>query len=146
SSTSGTAISILACAQKVGGSLVTLDTAPPPRSPSGQTSQKKAVGPWSRAWTRFRQNRIALISLGLVVVLALVAIFAPVLAPYGHAETNYDQTLAPLGTPGHVLGTDVLGRDMLSRMIFGFRTALLVAVVAEALSVQIGRATCWEIS
>ena len=71
----------------------------------------------------------------VVLVLALVAILAPVIAPYGHAETNYDQTLAPIGTPGHLLGTDVLGRDIMSRMIFGFRTALLVAVVAEIISV-----------
>lgn len=78
---------------------------------------------------------MAFISLWVVVILALIAIFAPVLAPYHHAATNYDQTLAGIGTPGHPLGTDVLGRDILSRMIFGFRTALLVAVVAEVLSV-----------
>jgi len=70
-----------------------------------------------------------------VVILGLVAIFAPFIAPYHHAETNYDTTLAPIGTPGHILGTDVLGRDILSRMVFGFRTALLVALVAELLSV-----------
>ncbi len=93
------------------------------------------MGPWSRAWARFRRNRIAFISLWVVVVLALVALLAPVIAPYGYAETNYDTTLAPIGTPGHLLGTDLLGRDILSRLIFGFRTALLVAFVAEVLSV-----------
>lgn len=95
----------------------------------------KGVGPWSRAWARFRRNRIAFVSLWVVALLALVAMLAPWIAPYPFAQTNYDQTLAPIGTPGHLLGTDLLGRDILSRLIFGFRTALLVALVAEVLSV-----------
>ncbi|CAM3517306.1 ABC transporter permease [Occultella aeris] len=80
---------------------------------------------------------MAFISLWVVAVLVLVAIFAPFIAPYGPQETDYGHQLAPIGSPGHLLGTDTLGRDILSRLVFGFRTALLVAFAAEVISVAV---------
>jgi peptide/nickel transport system permease protein len=76
---------------------------------------------------------------GLVVILATIiaAIFAPQLAPYNPYEVNLKQTLAqPSGE--HLLGTDALGRDTLSRLIYGARTALLVGVVAVGIAALIG--------
>lgn len=78
---------------------------------------------------------MAFISLWVVVVLVLVAVFAPLIAPHPFDQPNYTRTLAPIGTPGYPLGTDVLGRDILSRLIWGFRTALQVAVTSEVISV-----------
>lgn len=94
----------------------------------------------ARAWSRFCSHRLALISLVIVAVLILVALTAPWIAPHGPGETNYGQAFAPIGSQGHVLGTDQLGRDILSRLIFGLRTALAVALVAQVLAVTIALA------
>lgn len=81
-------------------------------------------------------------SLGFVVLLLLMAVFAPWVAPYDPLMQNIPGKLQPIGTPGHFLGTDELGRDVLSRLIFGARIELLVAigatVVATALGITLG--------
>ena len=64
-------------------------------------------------------------------MLILTAIAAPLIAPYGYEETDIQHKLAGPGSPGHLLGTDLLGRDILSRLIYGLRTALTVAFGAE---------------
>lgn len=92
---------------------------------------QRATGQWSSAWRRFRRNRLALASLVFCGLLVVVAVTAPLLAPYHYAETDYEATLRPAGTVGHLLGTDLLGRDVLSRLLYGLRTALLVAFGAE---------------
>jgi ABC-type dipeptide/oligopeptide/nickel transport system permease subunit len=74
---------------------------------------------------------LALISIVVCGVLVLVAATAPLLAPYHYAATDYAHQLAGFGTAGHPLGTDQLGRDILSRTLYGLRTALLVAFGAE---------------
>jgi dipeptide transport system permease protein len=80
---------------------------------------------------------------GFVLLLALVAIFAPLIAPQDPLDQDLlAAALPPVGSagaePGHLLGTDNLGRDVLSRLIFGARVALIVAVVAAGLSAAIG--------
>lgn len=72
-----------------------------------------------------------MISLIIVVVLAVVAIAAPLIAPYAPGQTNYGHQYETIGSTGFLLGTDQLGRDILSRLIYGLRTALLVAFVAQ---------------
>lgn len=74
----------------------------------------------------------------MAVMLALIAIFAPVLAPYDVAEQNLLGTLLPPGSPGHVLGTDELGRDILSRLIYGSRISLMTGFLAAAISICVG--------
>lgn len=88
-------------------------------------------GRWSSAWRRFKRNRLAVASLVFAAILVLVAIFAPLLAPYAVDDTDYALKRAGLFTEGHILGTDQLGRDVLSRMIFSVRTALIIAIGAE---------------
>jgi peptide/nickel transport system permease protein len=77
-----------------------------------------------------------------LLVVALVSLLAPVLAPRDPIETNLAQRLVPIGTPGYPLGADELGRDILSRLIWGGRISLLVGfgavMVAMALGVMIG--------
>ena len=95
-----------------------------------------------RALTSLRRDPVALISVIAVIVLALVAVFAPLLAPHNPLQAYPDglsSNGAPVG-PGSsfLLGTDPNGRDVLSRLIFGARVSLLVGVVATGLASIIG--------
>ena len=99
--------------------------------PEPADSGTTARGPWSRAWGRFRKHRLAFGSLIFCTLLILVAIAAPLIAPYGYEQTDIQHKLAGPGAPGHLLGTDLLGRDILSRLIYGLQTALTVAFGAE---------------
>ena len=74
-------------------------------------------------WRRYRRNRLGLAGLGIVLGLGFVALFAPVLAPYEPTGTSLDG-LKPPGASGHPLGTDDLGRDILSGILHGARVSL----------------------
>ena len=86
------------------------------------------------AWARFRRNRLALVGLALVAVLALSAALAPWLAPHDPARQSLIEKRA---TPGgkYLLGADEFGRDILSRVIYGSRVALLVGLLSAAIAV-----------
>jgi len=86
------------------------------------------------AWSRFRRNRLALIGLVLVAVLALSAVLAPWLAPYDPARQSLIEKRARPGAK-YILGADEFGRDILSRVIYGSRVALLVGVLSAAIAV-----------
>ncbi len=88
-------------------------------------------------WSRLRRNRIAMAGLVLVLGLFAVALLAPWLAPYDPNFIDLKQVLMPPG-PAHLLGTDTLGRDVLSRVIFGARISLLVGFVAVGIATLIG--------
>lgn len=105
-------------------------------SPTFDTVDQEVEGSgrWKQAWRRFRRNKLATISLVFVALLVLVAIFAPLLAPYAYDDTDYIARRVGVGSEGHILGTDELGRDVLSRLIFSVRTALIIAIGAEAVS------------
>ncbi|WP_255448591.1 ABC transporter permease [Telmatospirillum sp. J64-1] len=75
---------------------------------------------------------------GWVVAMVLVALLADILAPYGITALDLRNRLAPPGTPGHWLGTDELGRDVLSRLIVSIRVSLLIAFGAAVLSAVLG--------
>ena len=98
--------------------------------------QYKPLSPSQLAWRRFKRNRMALV--GLVIVLAFVftGLFAPLLAPHPYDKTNLFNTWRPPGRdPAHVLGTDELGRDLLSRLIWGARVSLIVSLTATGIVV-----------
>jgi peptide/nickel transport system permease protein len=86
------------------------------------------------AWSRFRRNRLALAGLVLVAVLALSALLAPWLAPYDPARQSLIEKRARPGGK-YILGADEFGRDILSRVIYGSRVALLVGVLSAAIAV-----------
>ncbi|TQJ49332.1 ABC transporter permease [Phycicoccus sp. SLBN-51] len=92
----------------------------------------------SRVLRRLRRNPLAVASFTVLAVAVVVALLAPWLAPYAPERTDFSNTLAPPGTPGHLLGTDDLGRDVLSRIILGVRASLQVAVLAVATALAIG--------
>src|SRR5690606_21948887 len=66
------------------------------------------------------------------------ALLAPLLAPHDPTELFYDALLAGPGTPGHLLGTDTVGRDLLSRILYGARVSVMVWAIAVGLSAAIG--------
>jgi dipeptide transport system permease protein len=95
--------------------------------------------PAAELWRDFRRNRGAVAGLSVVVMLVLFAVLANVIAPYSPSEQFRDATLAPPSlTPigGHVflLGTDEVGRDILSRLIHGTRLSLFIGLVSVGLS------------
>jgi peptide/nickel transport system permease protein len=88
-------------------------------------------------WARLQRNRMAMTGLALVLGLFVVAIFARWLAPYDPLQIDLKQVLMP-PSQAHLLGTDTLGRDILSRIIFGARISLLVGFVAVGIATLIG--------
>jgi peptide/nickel transport system permease protein len=95
-----------------------------------------------QGWLSFRGNSMAMFGLIILVLLVLIAIFAPILAPHDPFTQDLANRLKPLATDGHLLGTDSLGRDILSRLIYGARITLyiviLVALIAPVAGLFVG--------
>ncbi len=91
----------------------------------------------SESWVRLWRNRLAISGLALVLGLCAAALLAHWLAPYDPDFIDLKQVLMP-PSPAHLLGTDTLGRDVLSRIIFGARVSLLVGFVAVGIATLIG--------
>jgi peptide/nickel transport system permease protein len=87
-------------------------------------------------WKRFRRNRLALVGLGFLLVLVVVAILAPVIAPYDYSEISADNRASP--SSSHLFGTDTIGRDVFSRVVHGARISLRIGILATAISLTIG--------
>ena len=92
---------------------------------------------WQDAVRRLIQNRAAMIGGITVLVLIILAIFAPWIAPYSYSYQDLDLGASPPSAE-HLLGTDVLGRDLLSRLLYGARISLLVGFVATGVALVIG--------
>ena len=93
---------------------------------------------WSQAWRRFRANRIAVGGLVVILLLAVMAIFAPFISPYDPIDEIFRGMRGGSPTFAHPFGYDHLGRDLLSRVIFGSRVALLVGLLATGIAVTLG--------
>jgi peptide/nickel transport system permease protein len=91
-----------------------------------------------RVIRRLRRNPLAVVSFAVLALALVVAALAPWLAPYAPEQTDFANTFAAPGTAGHLLGTDDLGRDVLSRIILGTRASLEVGVLAVATAMLIG--------
>ena len=87
-------------------------------------------------WKRFRRNRLAMIGLVFLILLVLVAVFAPLIAPYSITERGTDFRQGP--SPDHWFGTDAIGRDVFSRIVYGARVSLRIGFAATAISLVIG--------
>ncbi len=93
---------------------------------------------WAQAWLKIRRNTFAIAGLVILVLLIIIAVGAPVFAPHDPLEMNLRNALQPPGTPDHILGTDELGRDTLSRLIYGSRISLSVGLIVVIISGSIG--------
>ena len=87
-------------------------------------------------WRRFRRNKLAVLGTIFIVLLILVAIFAPLIAPYSITERSSDFRQGP--SAEHWFGTDRIGRDVFSRVVYGARVSLKVGIVATGISLLIG--------
>ena len=92
---------------------------------------------WSDAIRRLFKNKAAVAGAVVLVVLIVLAAFAPWIAPYPYAYQNLDLGASPPSS-AHLLGTDVLGRDLLSRILYGARISLLVGFIATTVALVIG--------
>lgn len=92
---------------------------------------------WGDIWRRLRQNKLAILGTAIVLTLILTAIFAPLIAPYDPALQNLPLSLRPPSLK-HWFGTDVLGRDYFSRVVYGSRISISIGVVATSISLAIG--------
>ena len=88
-------------------------------------------------WRRFRQHRPAMASLAILILLVLASALAPLLTPYGPDELNLDNQLA-LPSFQHPMGTDHLGRDLLTRILYGGRVSLAIGVLAMGMATTFG--------
>ena len=94
--------------------------------------------PWSEFWRRFRRQRLALVAGLFVVALVVVAVLAPVLAPYdAESYFDYDKIDAP-PSAAHWFGVDALGRDIFSRILLGARLSLSAGFLAVAAGAVVG--------
>ncbi len=89
-------------------------------------------------WRRFRQHRMAMFGLLTIVVLFLASLFAPAIAPYDPDQVNPIARHLPPLSAGHLLGTDEIGRDVLSRLLFAGRVSLIVGFAAMIVTITVG--------
>jgi peptide/nickel transport system permease protein/oligopeptide transport system permease protein len=90
----------------------------------------------AEVWRRFRRNKLAVAGMAFVLLLILVAIFASVIAPYSITERSSEFRQGP--SADHLFGTDRIGRDVFSRVVFGARVSLKVGILATVISLVIG--------
>ena len=102
---------------------------------------------WVDARTRLTRNRAAMAGIVILALIATLALLAPLLSPYAYDEVNYDIIACAPGwwpwpaacaAPGHIFGTDAVGRDLFVRVLYGARVSLAVGVVATIVSLVIG--------
>ncbi|GIV76769.1 ABC transporter permease [Litorilinea aerophila] len=94
---------------------------------------------WQDAVRRFMRNRLAVFGLVIVVFLLFLAIFADLIAPFPYDKADFSKVrLLPMRDPAHPLGTDEVGRDYLSRLIYGARTSMTVGISIQLIALLIG--------
>ena len=87
-------------------------------------------------WRRFRANKLAMVGLGFIILMVLVAIFAPLIAPSSITERSSEFRQGP--SAEHWFGTDGIGRDVFSRVVYGARVSLRIGILATAIALTIG--------
>ena len=92
---------------------------------------------WGDAWKRLRRNKLAMVGMIVVILLVFAAVFADVVAPYDYAQQDLSNKFADPSL-AHLCGTDNYGRDILSRIIYGGQTSLLVCILSLAISLVVG--------
>ena len=93
------------------------------------TKTSQNVGYWRLVLRQLKSEPLAMISAAVLLALVISAVFAPVLAPADPFKASMLKRLLPIGSPGNLLGTDELGRDMLTRLMYGGRLSLLMGIV-----------------
>lgn len=97
----------------------------------------RGVSPWVNAWHRLRRNHLAVFGGIVLIALSLLCVIGPWFSPYGYEQTDLYNTFSSPSAK-HWLGTDQLGRDLLTRLLFGGRISLMVGLVATFVALTIG--------
>ncbi|RBP37243.1 ABC transporter permease [Garciella nitratireducens] len=93
---------------------------------------------WQDAWRRLKKNKLAMISLVILIGIVFMCIFGPYMVPYKYYEQNYTKTNLSPGQEGHIFGTDSLGRDLFSRVWYGGRVSIFIGVVVALIALVVG--------
>lgn len=101
------------------------------------TRARRPQSQWAIVWRQLRRNPSALIGSAIVLLLALIALFAPLIAPFDPLDQNFRAALQG-PSRSHLFGTDDVGRDILSRVIFGTRISLRVGLISVAIGGSLG--------
>ena len=101
-------------------------------------AMERSPGYWQTVGRRFLRDRVAIVAALMILLLLVLATFGPLLAPADPYGASMLSRLKPIGTPGHVLGTDELGRDMLSRLIVGTRLSLFLGITPVVCAFMVG--------
>ena len=104
---------------------------------SAASAPEKGTSLWRDGWVRLRKNHLALFGLAVMVFFCVIALLTPWIAPYGYEQQNLQLGASP-PSAAHWLGTDIFGRDMLTRIMYGSRVSLLVGFVATGVALVIG--------
>ncbi|MDQ4136451.1 MAG: ABC transporter permease [Pseudomonadota bacterium] len=99
---------------------------------------ERSPGYWTSVWHRFRRDKVAVAAAIVVLLLILMALLSPWIVPADPYRSSMLRRLRPIGTPGFPLGSDELGRDMLSRLIAGARLSLFMGITPVILAFLIG--------
>ena len=99
---------------------------------------KASRGYWATVGARLVRDPVAMVALGVILLIVLAAVFAPYIVPADPYRGNTLRRLRPIGFPGYPLGGDELGRDMLTRLIYGGRLSLFIGVMPVLLAFVIG--------
>lgn len=100
-------------------------------------SAEKGSSLWKDAWMRLKKNRMSMIGLGVIIFMTVLSLITPWIAPYAYQAQDLDLG-ASAPSAKHWLGTDIFGRDLLTRVMYGGRISLAVGFVATAVSLLIG--------
>ncbi|MEP9380526.1 ABC transporter permease [Aquabacter sp. CN5-332] len=95
---------------------------------------------WREVGKKLLRDKVTMACLGVLALMALVIVFAPLIAPYDPLQGSMARRLRPPGTPGHILGTDELGRDMLTRLMYGGRLSWFVGLTPVVVAALVGGA------
>lgn len=98
---------------------------------------EKGTSLWQDAWIRLCKNKMALFGLAVIIFFCVIALLTPLIAPYGYEEQNLLLGAIPPSAE-HWLGTDIFGRDMLTRIMYGSRVSLMVGFIATGVALVIG--------
>jgi oligopeptide transport system permease protein len=112
-------------------------------------AMRKERSLWSDAWTRLKRNRAAMAGIVVIVLFTLIALFAPLIAPFSPVQQTSNNSLrqpawvqtgdpTKMGRPEYLLGTDAIGRDILSQLIYGTRVSLVVGFIPQIIILLIG--------
>lgn len=111
---------------------------------AAQAALAKPEGQWAIVFRRFRKHRLAVISAYIIIAILLMALLVPILAPFERDAINADMRYSPLMSPDtatgqlHILGTDHLGRDFFTRLLYGARVSLTIALLVATVSALTG--------